>query len=734
MNDKNPKPHLLFIQLPNPQFSAKKHWGNVPLAAGYLKSMAYKTGLLNKVDIEILDAKSTNLASDSRLIQIIEEKKLDIIGFSLYVWNSARSLYIAKEIKSKLSNVTIIVGGPEVTRDNDFILKNDAIDIGCIGEGENTFVGILMHLIERKNDLSEIPGLFFRKNKSIIFTSEPEPIHDLDTIPSPYLLGFINPKDYGFGWIETTRGCPFKCKYCAWKVRPKGSFSSERIIKELKVFRAQGIKFVKFLNSDTLTALHIDDLHKKIKLINKDNKLNLFGFMSAEQIDAKKAEMLKDIGFVCIGIGLQSTNPQTLKNLSRKQNLKKFINGCRLLMEKGIRLEMEFIIGLPYDHLQDFKNTFEFFKAHDLITRNKLTPFILLMLPGTVLREESNKYGIIYNPKPPYQILKTDYLSEEEIQTASNLSANEPLQSLLSIMPHVYGTKVRTKNKQINQIPDLIPTMHQINHVLIDIDASCQHQYELANTGKYFSANLNQPITFWFNIKKTAQSGTLIASFLEPIADKNPFLTSTIILAAESVFKPELIQKITDLPFTEKIVQGSLIGSGIRIGAIFPWKDSIMEYGEEIRDLAKSIHLYWSVNLSVETSWEKILAEIKKEPLNSGAILELDPYKNFDATINLLLFLIKNDMRQAVFNNFEINALLKYLSRIDKTDEFYAPEPEFLKHVVWIDKYLNVKSYSRPSFETNLDILALQVKCLRKLNRSTRINLGRRENGPGKRI
>ncbi|MCP4155297.1 MAG: hypothetical protein GY757_46655, partial [bacterium] len=149
---------VLLIQLP----FLREEMSNIPLAAGYLKAMAHQDSMLEDIDIEILKNKTTN-TGDAILIKEILAGKPDMVGFSLYLWNTERSLFIAEEIKKKSPRIKIVIGGPEVNEDSYHLFENSAVDIGCIGEGEAVFVDILKHAFYNQTDINSIKGIFYRK-------------------------------------------------------------------------------------------------------------------------------------------------------------------------------------------------------------------------------------------------------------------------------------------------------------------------------------------------------------------------------------------------------------------------------------------------------------------------------------------------------------------------------------------------------------------------------------------
>lgn len=564
---------ILLVQLPFPSFFIKKHWGNIPLAAGYLKSMAYKEGILNEVDIEILDEKSTNLSSDSRLIDLIISKSPDTLGFSLYNWNSIRSLFIAREVKKKLPNIKTVVGGSEVTLETKYILNNSVVDIGCLGEGECTFVEIIKGFLGGQDDYANIKGIFYRRDDKIIVTPPRESIKDLDVIPSPYILGFINPKDYGEAWLENMRGCPFKCTYCAHATRPLGYFSTERVYEELKVILKSGVDFVRFINGTFIFTPNFYKICEKIKEINTDNKLSFFAFSHAEHINEKIIDLLKECNFTLLEIGLQSANLATLETISRKGNLKKFTAGINLLKERKINFTVDVIIGLPNETLKDFKQTLRFLKDNKC---KYITPLVLFLLPGTKLRKEAEKYGIKYQDKPPYLTIETPCITKGELKKAITMVRKKNLPffhtSLASYCNIEYPL---SQKKTINKSFKTKYSDKPINKVIVEVDSSYQSTDQLEQVAKRLSRIILQPFTVWFKTRNVKKDFALMKSFLLPIATSNPFLLWSIILETDNEFPISIVEWIRrNIPSNEKIFDFCQTRDAIEICIIFSWENN----------------------------------------------------------------------------------------------------------------------------------------------------------------
>src|SRR5437660_11293148 len=139
---------VLLVQLPIPPLGPSPIRGNVPLAAAYLKLYAEGKGLGPFYDIDILPAEQANTLGDQALVAALAECDPWMVGFTCYLWNIERTLWIARELKRLRPQVRIVLGGPEITPDNAWVLDTPAYDFAVIGEGEQTFAQLLLALLD----------------------------------------------------------------------------------------------------------------------------------------------------------------------------------------------------------------------------------------------------------------------------------------------------------------------------------------------------------------------------------------------------------------------------------------------------------------------------------------------------------------------------------------------------------------------------------------------------------
>lgn len=215
-----PRRRVLLVQLPIPPLGPGPIRGNVPLAGAYLKLYADTRGLGHDYAIDVFPPGLANDLGDQALVAELAASDPWLVGFTCYLWNVERTLWIARELKRRRPNVKVVLGGPEITADNAWVLGSADYDFAAIGEGEQTFGSLLLGLLDGEAAPPvPVPGLYvpppegprFRPDRVPAFR---KPLPDLDRLGSPYLAGILDAADERMLLLETTRGCVFNCKFC----------------------------------------------------------------------------------------------------------------------------------------------------------------------------------------------------------------------------------------------------------------------------------------------------------------------------------------------------------------------------------------------------------------------------------------------------------------------------------------------------------------------------------------
>ncbi|MCG0276339.1 MAG: B12-binding domain-containing radical SAM protein [Thermosediminibacteraceae bacterium] len=366
-------------------------------------------------DIEIFEA-TINDNMDEVLEEIILRTP-KIVGFSCYIWNIGHVHYLAENIKKVNPEIIVVLGGPEVSYDAGEILKTcDYVDYVIIGEGEYAFKDLIKAL-RGNGSLAEIPGIAYRRdgepcvNPKGVFVS-------LNEIP----LSYSESEDLSnrLVYYETSRGCPFKCAFCLSSLDTAVRTASlEKVEQDLSFFIKKKVAVVKLVdrsfNCNTERAVAILNI---IKRLGGDTVFHCE--VNPELVNDKFLKALEGIeDRLRFEVGIQTTNPKSLKEISRNPDIKKALHGIELLKNAKVKLHVDLIAGLPYDDFESFSQAFD--DVYQLEPEEIQLGFLKL-LKGTSLREKAALYGIVYRSKPPYEILYNNWMSYEDLAVLKGIA------------------------------------------------------------------------------------------------------------------------------------------------------------------------------------------------------------------------------------------------------------------------------------------------------------------------
>ncbi len=368
-------------------------------------------------DVSVLES-TINGDTESFARKIINEKP-DVVAFSCYIWNITKTLEICQIIKQSCDS-KIILGGPEVAyRTKDVLERYEFIDFVLSGEGEWTFPEFLDNM---NGELSLISGLAYRQNGEIITVPEKE---YRDTPPSPFSDEFFEKLGGRIAYIETARGCPYRCAFClSGRCSPLRFFDSQRVKEDIIKLANSGTQTIKFVdrtfNANEKRANEILGFIKEN--YGKEIPENVcFHFeIAGDILRDSTLEILATMpyGAVQLEIGMQSFNEEVLKKINRKTDTKKLIENIKKLVSFGnMHIHIDLIAGLTGEDFESFKNSFNIgysLKAH------MLQMGFLKLLYGADMRENSEKYPCTFNPEPPYEVTSTPCLSADEIKRLKN--------------------------------------------------------------------------------------------------------------------------------------------------------------------------------------------------------------------------------------------------------------------------------------------------------------------------
>jgi radical SAM superfamily enzyme YgiQ (UPF0313 family) len=388
------------------------------LALGYLKSYAEKEKfILQNTEIVIVDF-DAEIHDVRQVVYYLSQSKPDVIGFSCFCWSINKILETARVVKMIFPHIKIVLGGPEVGPvATKYLEENRFIDAVVKGEGEVTFAELLKYYAGRGR-LEEINGISYRVDGQVLENPDRPLIEDLAEIPSPYLEGILIPRDK-VTYLETYRGCIFRCGYCfEGKNFPRPRFFPEdRVKREIELIMSNPeIKSFHFV--DPIFNLKKERLVKLVEMLSAANhsgtELRTIEII-AEFVDEETIDLFKKANVKSTETGPQTVNKDTLKNVNRYYDKEKFERAVRLLEDNKIEVLTDLIIGLPGD------NFFKFVKSAKTLIALKPTTIIfsiLHVLPGTFLYEQSQAFGLKFDEKAPHLVLDTPTFPYEEIDRA----------------------------------------------------------------------------------------------------------------------------------------------------------------------------------------------------------------------------------------------------------------------------------------------------------------------------
>jgi radical SAM superfamily enzyme YgiQ (UPF0313 family) len=410
--------------------------GSHLLAPRILKSYLVDKGYARYFDI-LLDLYFTD-TDNKTIADKILKKNPSIAAFSVYSWNVLKIKEISSFLKKENQEIFIILGGPYATYAAKELMQSCPIDFIVKGPGEDVLCSVLTSLYNGQSDLSDIPNLVFKKQGRVIQTKEE---YLFDVSKQTYELS-VHEGEYAIFYYETSRGCPFKCRYCTWNASLGKIiyYSKEKIEKDINaIFSLPYVKYLALCDSDLfLNTKHGVWVLKLIRRLNAKRRsesmgqINLLFEINPEFLDE---ESMREIIYLPEGLNIISCGLQTQDELvnhlylNRPYNKQKYKKNLARLFKMAKEnnvpervkktITIEVIYGLPGDSLQGFKKTIEF-----MLSELKVTNFICFcfeVLPGSYFWEHADDYNMICEKTPPHHLVRSNDFSKQDMEDARRL-------------------------------------------------------------------------------------------------------------------------------------------------------------------------------------------------------------------------------------------------------------------------------------------------------------------------
>lgn len=351
---------------------------------------------------------------NQRLDFIVEElfrKQPDVVLFSCYIWNVEMLRQLCPILKKIMPDCVIGFGGPEVSYESEtFLRENPAVDFVMRGEGELVFTKYLEHLdAGNPATLGEIESLTYRQGDEIFSTPQMHPM-DLALLPFPYEDDFSDVQNQII-YYESSRGCPYHCGYCLSSVENGVRFVPlDKVLPDLQKFLDKNVPQVKFIDRTfNCRKSHAMAIWKYLH--EHDNGVTNFHFeITADLIDQETIDFLKTVrkGLFQFEIGVQSTNPQTIRAINRNVDFAALSEIVQQIKDGGnIHQHLDLIAGLPYEDYDSFGRSFnDVYALHP----EQLQLGFLKVLKGSMLHQKQKEFEIVYHDTAPYEVLTTHEL------------------------------------------------------------------------------------------------------------------------------------------------------------------------------------------------------------------------------------------------------------------------------------------------------------------------------------
>jgi len=368
----------------------------------------------NKDRFDISFCEYTIKESVDKVVSGLMASDCDVVGISVSIWNVEKSKLLVSALKEASPGLIIFLGGPEVSYQPDFFLREWDIDYVISGEGE-FILGELLHAIEN-NLPKDIPGISSRGHISkTIARADTEKLAELD---SPYMLACDKDSlSNRLVYFESSRGCPYQCSYCLSSLEQGVRyFPEEYIYRNLKYLIDNGARQIKFLDRTfNLNKKHTNGIFDFL-IANHRPGLSCQFEVYADILDTGMIDYLNSNlppGYFRFEIGIQSTFEPTNAAVNRRQDFALLAANVRRIMDgERIDLHLDLIAGLPYETLDRFRRSFN--DVFSLGAKEVQLGFLKL-LRGTALRSNAAKYGYQYSEKAPYEITSNEDISSAEL-------------------------------------------------------------------------------------------------------------------------------------------------------------------------------------------------------------------------------------------------------------------------------------------------------------------------------
>ncbi|MFN3455119.1 MAG: DUF4080 domain-containing protein [Pseudobdellovibrio sp.] len=361
-----------------------------------------------------------------------------IVGFGVYIWNTDEIFKVCSVLKKVAPHIELVLGGPEISYETETQKLYQLADHIICGEADFSFRDFCMQHLNGETHQEKII-------RSILPA--------IDQIQLPYYLYNENDIANRVIYVEASRGCPYKCEYCLSSLdKSVRSFNLDLFLIEMQKLIERGAQSFKFVdrtfNLSPTTSTRI--LNFFLEQLNK-KQLFLHFEMVPDRLPQEIRTLIKQFphGTLQFEVGIQTLNPVVAANVSRKNDLIKVEENFKYIRENThVHTHADLIVGLPGETMESFASGFD---RLAVMGPDEIQVGILKRLKGTPIIRHEKTFDMRYQDFPPYQILSTDTMSYQNLQTMNRFAKFWDLYANSGDFPHFMKWMKETEGSFFNR-------------------------------------------------------------------------------------------------------------------------------------------------------------------------------------------------------------------------------------------------------------------------------------------
>ena len=337
------------------------------------------------------------------IAEVILAQQPRILGLGVYIWNVDLTTELVGILKRARPELTIILGGPEVSFECDQQEIIRLADHTITGEADLKFAEVCRQLL-MVDTSTESSGASLPK---VI----PAELPDLAKLELAYDLYDERDAAHRVIYVEASRGCPFTCEFCLSSLDvPVRQVPLDRFLAAMQRLLDRGVRQFKFV--DRTFNLHLPTSTAILRFFRERWTPGLF--VHFEMVPDRLPEALRELiaqfppGALQFEVGIQTFNPEVEQLISRRQNHDRLADNFRWLRDhSGVHVHADLIAGLPGESLESFAAGFDRLVG---LRPQEIQVGILKRLRGTPIVRHDRAWAMVYSPQPPYEVLQTSLL------------------------------------------------------------------------------------------------------------------------------------------------------------------------------------------------------------------------------------------------------------------------------------------------------------------------------------